>query len=1190
MPSLDSTRTWTLLPNGKAGSVYRCSAYLSLQLSRQASLGSYSSYVSWPRTLADLRFAVVDSGGTTIAEPANLQHRLDVMAEPGVLARAFPCVVYASDLDLLRGRSLYLRMSELWERMFPAQLPVVPNGAAQKGLLFRRFGKLEPPQVDIAKTFDSRAYIQRALAPHKEALQATVRRRSLLLNLPTRAPVLLGDTPTPSDFLTDVAPASQRHTDDPEFHKRMLAAGAFPLLWRQLGLIIDFTFTTSALLTDVRLNVSGGSGEDRYASTLLSADGSFTAQLDASDTYAAGYLRWDNRFSLANIDPVAHDVRDDGKIYTSGLAAHWGGLAAHANDRLAAASMDRETLISGAVPKLGYTDLVRGYRVDIKDVTADAPWRSLCRRSVTYKFARKLTLDESSATDRDDEGWIGISAATSASSGDSLVHDAIFRWDGHSLVTTRFPDDSSPTENAGFAARIEVPAASLPALRYGHQYKVRMRVADMAGNGLPYTDTDESGAASAFTYARYDQYDAPGIVFDRRVPDGEKSNTLILRKYTDGSDYYIRRHLLPPAMTYLLAERHGVVDGRSDHQSHRIAQRSAASHPQATVMGATMPYIPDPSVNGVFLQLLDAADPSKALAPALTCNYPGTWPDYGPVTVTVVSGSGPPTMTASENEVTIALQPADSATLRVSSTVDVKLVKSTSAHYLTPDLTNDNRDQFLADIAVGVSPYAPKTDLPIVHAVQQPSVAPSFPTAFVLAQTLGSTSATLPQTVAMDVRTTGGLELEAIWTDVQDLDGPHKPPVTLTSKRVVFQAKRDQGFMSTDGINVALPAIVHAFGDHRTHKVHYYWTARSRFASDFKNVPTAVQTSRKEPITVRALATLAPPAPDISEVNPAFRYVDPSDKSVFAYPTCYGRNSRIRSQHVIGIRLRRPWFVTGEGEQLAVVCLPENSLTSPATPALTPAENDPLLPFISRIGRDPTIADSYNQPAIALGKSAFGATKAAAAVLYSMIFPIDPKKTVHLELIPFDVEFNSEDNSWYAFIELQELSYRPFVQFAIARYQPYALRGIGLSPIVLLPFMPMLPTRALSWSFGFPFPNQIGITVTGNFFSSISNVDVIVQKRDHSAGAAGELAWLDVGHTTASRIVTTRGTIEYGAIVDLPDPVSEHRVITLETERREADARINTDDGSVRIIPVPLDKDGTQKTRSPVYMDLLNVF
>ena len=327
---------------------------------------------------------------------------------------------------------------------------------------------------------------------------------------------------------------------------------------------------------------------------------------------------------------------DDETLYETGLLASQrsAGLAVYRTDRGAhlAVAVQRTADFDAAVRSGFWTptpptpgpqawplfadDVVAGYVVEVFDETVGA-WRSLCRREGRYAPDGLAPFLET------DDGSVAVSAVALTPDADAekliRAHDALFQWDGWSLVAPRpglvlVPDDAGEgadnheDEVAGppgryerlarpkakVAAHVHVRSAfkpaegSLPRLRFGRRYRIRARAVDVAGNVAP---PDDAHASPFVAFARMEPLEPPTLALRRALSEGESAGRLVIRSdpgaQTPGSpppadtvQYAARpdvlaatqktiygqflptceRHILPPGTTPEMAERHGSFD------------------------------------------------------------------------------------------------------------------------------------------------------------------------------------------------------------------------------------------------------------------------------------------------------------------------------------------------------------------------------------------------------------------------------------------------------------------------------------------------------------------------------------------------------------------------------------------------------------------------------------------------------
>lgn len=260
------------------------------------------------------------------------------------------------------------------------------------------------------------------------------------------------------------------------------------------------------------------------------------------------------------------------------------------------------------LPVLLYADdLVRGYRVDILDQSmgALAGWRSLCKRVGTYSFPNSTQP----ALKISDEGYVKGASATStvngASDSDLYLHETMFQWEGWSLSATRpgktiiaesydnngnalkqqnekveySPNSAKGIDGVNIETSFGAQPGTLPRLRFGHTYRMRVRAADLAGNSQPAESKDASQASEQHTFARFDPVVPPAILLRDRVSEGESVEHMVIRSNYNQSaaDYVARalaainnpdfhytevneRHIAPPKTSQQMAELHGKFD------------------------------------------------------------------------------------------------------------------------------------------------------------------------------------------------------------------------------------------------------------------------------------------------------------------------------------------------------------------------------------------------------------------------------------------------------------------------------------------------------------------------------------------------------------------------------------------------------------------------------------------------------
>ena len=321
-------------------------------------------------------------------------------------------------------------------------------------------------------------------------------------------------------------------------------------------------------------------------------------------------------------------------------------------------------------------DLVRGYRLDIWDSHTSA-WHSLHLRTEDYEVGGEPFQPGVG------EGFVQLATTQQApgaepDADDLYLHEAVARWPGWSLSApmpgkhlSRYPDaeravppdgndpayaENEPLTPFNVATTFTVVPGSLPLLRFGTRYRVRVRAVDLAGNSFPLDDpaADALSAQLALPqdpggmpYLRFEPIPAPLIVVRDEAAltgPGSDAHRLVMRTFNDSPDHDAipadttasDRHLLPPRTSVELGERLGMFDDAAGKPVadaamwQLIADRDAGELPsdQLVVAGKPasmplvsadtvepLPYLPDPHAQGVALRdLPGTADATLARA------------------------------------------------------------------------------------------------------------------------------------------------------------------------------------------------------------------------------------------------------------------------------------------------------------------------------------------------------------------------------------------------------------------------------------------------------------------------------------------------------------------------------------------------------------------------------------------------
>ena len=268
-------------------------------------------------------------------------------------------------------------------------------------------------------------------------------------------------------------------------------------------------------------------------------------------------------------------------------------------------------------------------------------------------------------------------------------------------------------------------------------------------------------------------------------------------------------------------------------------------------------------------------------------------------------------------------------------------------------------------------------------------------------------------------------------------------------------------------------------------------------------------------------STKAPPPPRVVEVVPAFS----------RQRTTSGENGD--SEHVVvhdggvlRLYLERPWNVTGDGEQLAVLL--ERS----------PGE----IPAASCVGRDPIVD---------------GTTVALTAASFTRNVAVAESADGLHDLVVHDVQYDAATSRWYTDIAVTTSMYRPFLRLVVARYQVDSIAGEALSRTVTLDPVRLGVSRTTLVRAG-QATDTFDVTVTGPDHGGMSADDgsadlltnevVVTHQRVDSAIADKDLRWqVDVSAVRLQR-VANGATTTWSGTIDAPDDGTPRRLVIAEHE------------------------------------------
>ncbi len=829
----------------------------------------------------------------------------------------------------------------------------------------------------------------------------------------------------------------------------------------------------------------------------------------------------------------------------------------------------------GSTPTFDQEDLIRGFRVDVWD-EVPRKWRSLCERVGKYTFwfrdpdddsqdrvAKELDSDIPDA--RTDEGFVseGVTQAADGSS-DLYLPESLFRWAGWSLVAPRpgrvIQSNDEPGEPQGqldsaHRSGLEVDLAarpgSLPRLRFGRHYRVRVRVVDLAGNSVtpdqadsfvnqqPLTREIVSVLTVKMPYLRFEPLSYP-VVIPREEPRknlGESPEYLVIRSNFDrsaaeysqnprldafGFTAFTERHIAPAQASQLLAETHGMFDSWPvvDQGAHALIAAHEDSYGEVIPEEeAGMPYLPDPLVREAGLVgLPEAGVPTENLK---LVPFDGAWPDLKPFRLRLEEGNGAPNWDTGNRVLTVFLDKAEVCRIRLRSSFgrDRDSLRMMGLWPWMQDVGTVAEAEALAGAYWLLTPYR---ELTLVHAVQQPLQRPVGQQFQASKAAIGQTYATLAGQISIHGKSTGTVDVMAEWTDQVDNVLEVSPRATSGAAEVahlIVEPEQKQ-------LDLVARAVRHQFPDTKYRRVSYTAVATTRFQEYFPDGNMEF-TQAAVPAEVDVLNSAPPDEPQVLYVVPAFQW---NTESV---------DGTVTSQRTAGwlrVYLDRPWYSSGDGELLGVVLARD-------------AVEEGHRPYVSQWGKDP-IWES-NEPG-ALSKERFVNTSSVGEAL-----SVYELATLRVDVAGHEVKYDKQRRLWYADIQIRKVtvernsvresdqdSYFPFVRLALARYQPKSIANAHLSRIVLVDFVQLANDRTASVTFPADADaegRRLTITVTGvaPLASAISPAGIVPNRVEVSleqrATTGGDLDWkpdlnvavvdLQGQMEAASSVVTWSGTI-----------------------------------------------------------------
>jgi hypothetical protein len=1016
------------------------------------------------------------------------------------------------------------------------------------------------------------------------------------------------------NFMATNATSSENPSDtDIDFHRWLSLVGQYPWLQRQLGLLLDF---------DVDLTAGAIAAGDGYVSisTSPSLSGpkirtryqfqtnppSFEALWSDETAAPYGCLPLGNaayNLSQVGVDGGAlraeafgrevHTMPDDASaappaLRTGPLSVAKADLAKDLAGKVVRAKQLHSSAQQAGTVDLHGEDLVKGIRVDVLD---HQRWFPLCERESTLSLVGR----ESNADPKFvDQGWVTLALTTQ--NDEAFLHEALFSWPGWSLVASR-PGKTMGQQGEAIdwippvqgKARVYVKRGptKYPAYRLDREYRFRARTVDLAGRSKelpPAANLDSRIVTNPQKGYRYEPVGAPLVLpqSDFKTSPGESVRILVIRTTHDGfaQPASTARHIAPPPIDYVLAEMHSLFDEKGAPSKHKYKEVVRASKSPAFANDINwfdpspelrVEYTEDPLCGGVvFFGLPNTNSPFFVRQ-----DKPQ------PFRIKLIAGNSAPSWDKTDRILTVAMPLANTAKVQVAS---ILRPNSLSVLGMWEWIRTTGGGLSEDDALNGLLwPLTPSRGLTLMHAVERPLREP-VPHLAIASRKPNDTLVTLQGDVDLDVPSTGEIELIGEYTEW--IDGPDiKKAMTelRSSHALAITAVPDttNGSFKFRNPNTDLPGplVRQNFPDTRHRFVAYSAVATSRFKEQFgysNDYPPAhphlisrrtydgsdkrrneKKGDKDQRVWIHVPSTARPSAPDVHCILPLYGWCDP------VAPT-KGTLKRTLKGGGLRIYLKKGWYSTGEGEQLAVILWPG------AKDWFSNSHNEypvDLRPFVSQWGMDPIWASPDLQTLLGpehflnrAGVSDVDHTLPEFEVPGNAPYP-DNRKVSAVLFNPIE---DSERGLWYIDVEMKDgLTYTPFIRLALARFQNYSIqetnsdgtliRDVHLSHAVLADFV-QLPSGRSATIVEDRRKKQLAITVMGLSYSgaaasdSRASMDATLEVRDDHV----PLGWSPVVNKsvtlTPSPSPTDSTTIWQGSLLlDHHIRHHKHRVVLRET-------------------------------------------
>lgn len=369
-------------------------------------------------------------------------------------------------------------------------------------------------------------------------------------------------------------------------------------------------------------------------------------------------------------------------LRSAGIGIAGNGMGEHLNARFVKAKQLQAKIIDPSKldnslnlilsnEQLYAEDLVQGYRMDVAYSSDPEKWHSLHMRQEVYSYFDSDNAEEVIDNLEVDEGFIQTAVAEDSEEENELfVGESMIRWEGWSLsvpkpgfaINESEDDNMDPSKQVDYVnksksvelkkyefdttrefrlhSKTKSVTGTLPRLRFGRDYLLRVRTVDLAGNSVPLDFQSEKmneAVIRGFTYYRFDALMNPVLLLGSELKDGEALEELVVRSNHDMTTQEFQqrygaidssenkeatRHFLPPRNSQLIAEQHGKFDDAFGNNpqvakelyqlisEHEVQLENGDNGKEKVYKSddVDLIYLPDPAAAGVALFLADGYD------------------------------------------------------------------------------------------------------------------------------------------------------------------------------------------------------------------------------------------------------------------------------------------------------------------------------------------------------------------------------------------------------------------------------------------------------------------------------------------------------------------------------------------------------------------------------------------------------